>query len=134
MIIYLGVVITIVLFFGWFAAIFFGLITGFLAFKTKSIYDDAKMRKNIIEKMAKKEKEGVFIGGRKFNLNKEVRHGDKLPGSLEDLKINLGDVDQLAPSKPMKVPEKFEMKNKKTGKKIVLKRKKIKSEKKVKKK
>jgi hypothetical protein len=95
MLVYLVTVITIILFFGWFPALFFGLITGFLAFKFKSIYEDRSMRTNIIDKMNSRKKEGVFIGGKKFNLNKGVLNADDMEGDDPKPKPNLGDLDQL---------------------------------------
>lgn len=106
MLVYFITVIIIVLFFGWFPAIFFGLITGFLAFKIKSIYEEANMKKNIVEKMNKRKEEGVFIGGKKFNLNKGVLHADSIPGEDPLPKPNLGDLNQLGKvPKPLKKRE-----------------------------
>lgn len=90
---YLGVIVLIIYYFGWIPAIVLGLVTGFLTFKAKSIYENRSIHGNIIEKMEEREKEGVVIGGKKFYLNKEVKHADRLPG--EKRKKNLGDLDQL---------------------------------------
>ena len=96
--VYLGVIFSIMFFFGWITAIIFGLLTGFFVYKMYSIYEKGTTEKDIVGKMERRKEEGVFIGGKKFNLNKGVIHGDEIPG--EDSKPNLGDLDQLVP-KPL---------------------------------
>lgn len=100
--VYLIIVVTIIYFFGWFPAIFFGLITGFLSFKAYYIYENLNASKNIIERMNKRKEEGVIIGGKKFNLNKGVLHGDEIPGEDPKPKSNLGDLNQLVKKKVTK--------------------------------